>query len=63
MRYDTLDEIFKWFITLVLFGARIFKKIFINTYKKFEDCRALTPKRILEVDWDGLVEILDGESM
>ncbi|MCP8305193.1 MAG: hypothetical protein H3Z50_07005 [archaeon] len=59
LRSGTSDEIFKWFIASVLFGARISEKIAINTYKKFEDHGALTPKRILEVGWDGLVEILD----
>lgn len=52
-------EIFKWFLASILFGAPITEKAVIKTYKCFEKNEALTPKRILKTEWDGLVRILD----
>lgn len=53
------EEIFKWFLASVLFGAPITETSVIKTYKCFQQHNVLTPKRILETGWDGLVEILD----
>ncbi len=53
------EEIFKWFLASILFGARIGEKIAANTYREFERRGLLTPQRILDTGWDGLVEILD----
>jgi endonuclease III len=53
------EEIFKWFLASVLFGAPITEKSVIKTYKCFQQHNVLTPKRILETGWDGLVRILD----
>lgn len=52
-------EIFKWFLTSVLFGAPITESSVIKTYKCFEKYRVLTPEKILKTGWDGLVRILD----
>jgi len=52
-------EIFKWFLASVLFGAPITESSVIKTYRCFEKRRVLTPNKILETGWDGLVEILD----
>jgi len=52
-------EIFKWFLASVLFGAPINETSVIRTYKCFERYGVLTPKKILETGWDGLVKILD----
>jgi len=52
-------EIFKWFLASKLFGARIGTNIAIKTYRKFERCGVLSPEKILETGWDGLVRILD----
>jgi len=52
-------ENFKWFMASVLFGAPITEKAVVKTYKCFEKYNVLTPKRILETGWDGLVKILD----
>ncbi|MFQ6002041.1 MAG: hypothetical protein ACE5LG_10330 [Anaerolineae bacterium] len=52
-------EIFKWFLASILFGARIGERIATNTYREFERRGVLTPQRILDTGWDGLVEILD----
>jgi endonuclease III len=53
------DEIFKWFLASILFGARIKETIVIKTYKEFEKEGVLTPEDILKTGWDGLVQILD----
>jgi endonuclease III len=52
-------ELFKWFLASVLFGAPITEISVIKTYKCFQKRNVLTPKRILETGWDGLVRILD----
>lgn len=53
------EEIFKWFLASVLFGAPITETAVIKTYKCFEKRNGLTPKKISEIGWDGLVKILD----
>ncbi|MGA1874834.1 MAG: hypothetical protein ACMUIA_04435 [bacterium] len=52
-------EIFKWFLASLLFGARITERIAIHTYREFESAHILSPERILETGWDGLVAVLD----
>jgi endonuclease III len=53
------EEIFKWFLASILFGARISETIVINTYRQFEKEGVLSAQRILDTGWDGLVRILD----
>jgi hypothetical protein len=53
------SEVFKWFLASLLFGAPIRDTAAVKTYGKFEDYNVLTPKRIVETGWDGLVRILD----
>lgn len=53
------SEIFKWFLASILFGKRISEKIAIKTYKTFEKNNVLTPKKILDKRWRGLVKIFD----
>jgi len=53
------EEVFKWFLASILFGARITEKIAMNTYHEFERRGVLTPDNILRTGWNGLVEILD----
>ncbi len=52
-------EIFKWFLASVLFGAPITETSVIKTYRCFEKREVVTPNKILQTGWDGLVEILD----
>lgn len=52
-------EIFKWFLASVLFGAPITETSVIKTYRCFEKHKVLSPNKIIETGWDGLVEILD----
>jgi len=53
------EEVFKWFLASVLFGARIGEGIAMNTYKEFEKANVLSPEAVLETGWQGLVDILD----
>jgi endonuclease III len=53
------QEIFKWFLASILYGARISETIANSTYREFERSGVLSPDRILETGWDGLVYILD----
>ncbi|MEM2117891.1 MAG: hypothetical protein QW386_02595 [Candidatus Bathyarchaeia archaeon] len=53
------EEIFKWFLAAILFGAPITENSAIKTFKCFRKYGVLTPNRILETGWDGLVKILD----
>ncbi|KPK77026.1 MAG: hypothetical protein AMJ89_03150 [candidate division Zixibacteria bacterium SM23_73] len=53
------EEVFKWFLASILFGARISETIVINTYREFEKVRVLSAEKILTTGWDGLVKILD----
>ncbi len=52
-------EIFKWFLAAVLFAAPITETSAIKTYKAFEKHSVLTPHKIVETGWQGLVDILD----
>jgi len=53
------DEIFKWFLASILFGAPITEKSVIKTYRCFEKHGVTTPQRIVTRGWNGLVSILD----
>lgn len=52
-------EIFKWFLASILFGAPIGETSVMKTYRYFESHGVLTPQKILDTGWEGLVEILD----
>ncbi len=53
------QEVFKWFLASILYAARISETTANNTYREFERSGVLSPDRILETGWDGLVQILD----
>ena len=53
------EEVFKWFLASVLFGAPITETSVIKTYNCFKRYNVLSPRRIIETGWDGLVRILD----
>jgi endonuclease III len=59
LKSEKKEEVFKWFLASILFGAPITEGAVIKTYKCFEKHKVLTPEKILETGWDGLVEILD----
>lgn len=53
------DERFKWFLAAVLYGARISELLATRTWHEFAARGVLTPQRMLDTGWDGLVAILD----
>jgi len=53
------EEVFKWFLVSLLFGAPITESAAIKTYGCFRKHKVLTPKKILATGWDRLVKILD----
>lgn len=53
------EEIFKWFLASLLFGAPISETSVIKTYKCLQKYGVLTPERVVETGWDSLVRILD----
>jgi len=53
------EEIFKWFLAAVLFGAPITETSVVKTHKAFEKHDVLTPEKIIKKGWQGLVDILD----
>jgi hypothetical protein len=52
-------EVFKWFLAAVLFAARISGNLAARTYRTFAQEDLLTPQKIQERGWDGLVAVLD----
>ena len=59
LRNGSDEEIFKWFLASILFGAPISETSVIKTYKCFQKHRVLTSEGILGTGWNGLVRILD----
>ena len=55
LRKNSDEELFKWFLASILFGARITQTIARNTYKTFERYNLLAPRRIVKSGWDFLV--------
>lgn len=53
------EEVFKWFLASVLFGAPIGESSVKRTYRCFQKRGVLTPQRIIVTGWSGLVSILD----
>lgn len=49
------EELFKWFLASILFGARINETIAKKTYKIFERYRLLRPREILRAGWNFLI--------
>ncbi|SDY57761.1 hypothetical protein [Nitrosomonas sp. Nm33] len=53
------DEIYKWFIAAVLYGAPIPESVAARTWHTFADNDILMPKRMIDSGWDKLVTLLD----
>ncbi|SFF09689.1 hypothetical protein [Nitrosomonas sp. Nm166] len=61
IRLDDLkaEEIYKWLLAAILYGARISENIATRTWQVFEHEAVLTPESIIRTGWDGLVALLD----
>lgn len=53
------QEIFKWLLAAILFGARISETLAVRTFHEFIRAGLITPQQLVERGWDGLVAILD----
>lgn len=53
------EEVFRWFLAALLFGARISERIAVKTFEEFCHRGVVSPRRILAVGWDDLVAIMD----
>ena len=52
------DEVHKWFLAAILFGARISRKIATKTYAEFDQAGLVSSEKILNAGWNELVRIL-----
>jgi len=53
------EEIFKWFLASIFFGAPLSETIAFKTYYEFEKEGLLSAKKIVKAGWNKLVEVLD----
>lgn len=53
------EELSKWFLASILYSKPIRESTATVTYRGFEDEGVLTPSKILETGWEGLVSLLD----
>jgi len=53
------SELFKWFLSCLLFGKPIQQQVAKKTYFGFKRAGLLTPEKILNAGWDRLVKVLD----
>lgn len=59
LRSRDSEEIFKWFLASILFGARISSSLAARTYREFEKEGLVSAAKISARGWDGLVAVLD----
>jgi hypothetical protein len=53
------EEISKWFLASILYSKPIRESSATNTYRVFEEEGVVSPSKIIETGWDGLVSLLD----
>lgn len=53
------EEVFKWFLAAILFGARISETLATRAFHEFLREGLSTPQHIVERGWNGLVAVLD----
>ena len=54
------EEIAKWFLASILYSKPIRESSATTTYRAFEVEEVLSPSRIVDTGWEGLVFLLDG---
>ena len=52
-------EVAKWFLAAILYSKPIRESTATITYQAFETSDTVTPQKILETGWEGLVSLLD----
>lgn len=53
------EEVVKWFLASILYSKPIRESSATNTYRVFEAEGVLSPSKITETGWEGLVSLLD----
>ena len=53
------EELFKWFLSCLLFGKPLQKEIAERAYQEFVAARLTSPDAIVRAGWDKLVRLLD----
>lgn len=53
------EAVYQWFLAAVLYGARISRTLATRAWREFDRCGVLTPQKMVDTGWDGLVAILD----
>ena len=59
LRSSRRQEVFRWFLAAILFGARISERLAAKTFQVFDLAGVTSPEKILERGWEGLVQLLD----
>lgn len=59
VRHGRREDVFKWFLASLLFGARISETLAIRTWRALAAEGLTTPGAILAVGWERLVQVLD----
>lgn len=52
------EEVFKWFLASLFFGARISQNIAKKTYREFENAGITSPQAIIATGWSGMIPVL-----
>jgi len=53
------EEIFKWFLAALLYGARISETIARKTWRILMKYHVMSPEQVINAGWDRLVSLLD----
>ncbi len=53
------QELFKWFLAAILYGAPIPEKIASKTFPIFAQRKIDSPAKLLNIGWEGIVSLLD----
>ncbi len=53
------NEIFRWFVASVLFGAPISEEAAKKAFRMLDEMKALTPEGLIHLGWDRIVKVLD----
>jgi hypothetical protein len=53
------EEVAKWFLASILYSKPIRESTATITYQAFETSGVVTPQKIIETGWEGLVSLLD----
>jgi endonuclease III len=59
LRSSRRQEVFRWFLAAILFGARISERLAAKTFQVFDLAGVTSPEKILERGWEGMVQLLD----